>query len=111
MCDKTSMANHFMGTMPRIVFAVAPIGGFVLWRLTIYQAPIDPHKPIITYLVIVILFIDYVSEDYLTSFEVAVTDIFGLHLHKEHSLSIAAFLAPAIWIAGAVLLLKRLKFK
>lgn len=102
-----SMAYNFMGKVPGIIFAVASIGGFILWRFTTYQTPIDPHKVIIPYLVTVILFIVHVYEEYLTDFEVAVTDIFGFHVPEEYFLSIAAFLAPAMWIAGAVLLFKR----
>lgn len=101
------MAYHLMGKVPAIVFAVASIGGFVLWRFTTYQTPIDPHKVIIPYLVTIILFIIHVYEEYLTDFEVAVTDIFGLHVPEEYFLSIAAFFAPAMWIAGAILLLRR----
>ncbi len=105
-----SMAYHFMGKVPGIVFAVASIGGFVLWRYTTYQTPINPHKVIVPYLVTVILFIVHVYEEYLTDFEVAVTDIFGFHVQEQVFMTIAAFMAPAMWILGAILLLKKTQF-
>lgn len=105
-----SMAYHFMGKAPGIVFAVASIGGFVLWRFTTYKTPIDPHKVIIPYLVTIILFIIHVYEEYLTNFEVAVTDIFGFHVQEQVFMTIAAFMAPAMWILGAILLLKKTQF-
>lgn len=105
-----NMAYHFMGQVPGIVFAVASIGGFVLWRFTTYQTPIDPHKVIIPYLVTVMLFIIHVYEEYLTDFEVAVTDIFGFHVQEQVFMTIAAFMGPAMWILGAILLLKKTQF-
>tara|TARA_R110000782_G_scaffold27256_6_gene69128 strand:- start:2387 stop:2956 length:570 start_codon:yes stop_codon:yes gene_type:complete len=105
-----SMAYHFMGMVPGIVFAVASIGGLILWRFTTYQTPIDPHKVIIPYLVTIVLFIIHVYEEYLTDFEVAVTDIFGFHVQEQVFMSIAAFLGPVLWISGAILLLKRTQF-
>ncbi len=105
-----SMAYYFMGKVPGIVFAVASIGGFVLWRFTTYQTPIDPLKVIIPYLVTVILFIIHVYEEYLTDFEVAVTDIFGFHVQEQVFMTIAAFMAPAMWVLGAILLLKETQF-
>ncbi len=102
-----SMAYFLMGKIPAVVFSVASIGGFVLWLFTTYKTPIDPLRVIIPYLFTVILFIIHVYEEYLTDFEVAVTDIFGFHVPEENFLTIAAFLAPAMWVAGAILLLKK----
>ena len=104
------LAYHFMGKVPGIVFFVASVGGFVLWRCTTYKTPIDPLKVIIPYLLTIILFILHVYEEYLTEFEVAVTDIFGFHLQEQVFLTIAAFMGPAMWIAGAILLLKKTQF-
>ncbi len=105
-----SMAYNFMGKVPAIVFTVASAGGFVLWRFTTYKTPIDPHKVIIPYLITIILFILHVYEEYLTDFEVAVTDIFGFHVQEQVFMTIAAFMAPAMWITGAILLLKKTQF-
>ena len=105
-----SLAYHFMGKVPGIVFFVASAGGFVLWRFTTYKTPIDPLKVIIPYLLTIILFILHVYEEYLTEFEVAVTDIFGFHVQEQVFLTIAAFMGPAMWIAGAILLLKKTQF-
>lgn len=105
-----SMAYHFMGKVPGIVFFVASVGGYILWRFTTYKTPIDPLKVIIPYLVTIILFILHVYEEYLTDFEVAVTDIFGFHVQEQVFMTIAAFIGPAMWITGAILLLKKTLF-
>ena len=105
-----SMAYNFLGKIPGVVFFVASVGGFILWRFTTYQTPIDPLKVIIPYLATIILFIIHVYEEYLTDFQVAITDIFGFHVNEETFLTIAAFMAPAMWIAGAILLLKKTQF-
>ena len=104
------MAYNCLGKAPAIVFTVASVGGFVLWLFTTYKTPIDPLKVIIPYLATVILFIIHVYEEYLTDFEVAVTDIFGFHMQEQVFLTIAAFMAPAMWITGAILLLKKTQF-
>ena len=55
----------------------------------------------------VILFIIHVYEEYLTDFEGLVTDISGIHVLERDFLTVAAFIAPVLWLTGAVLLLKR----
>ena len=104
------MAYNFLGKIPAVVFSVASIGGFILWLFTTYKTPINPHKVIIPYLVTVILFIMHVYEEYLTDFEVAITDIFGFHVNEPTFLTIAAFLGPILWITGAILILKKTQF-
>jgi hypothetical protein len=98
-----------LGKLPAIVFSVASIGGFILWLVTTYRTPINPSKIIIPYLFTVILFIIYVYEEYLTDFEVAMTDITGFHVLEQNFLTIAAFAAPIIWLTGAILLIKQLQ--
>lgn len=105
-----SIAYNYLGKIPAVVFSVASIGGFILWLFTTYKTPINPHKVIIPYLVTVILFIIHVFEEYLTDFEVAITDIFGFHVQEPTFLTIAAFMAPAMWILGAILILKKTQF-
>ncbi len=103
-----TLVATLMGTVPAIVFSVAFGGGLVLWLATTYRTPIDPLKVIVPYLLTVIFFIIHVYEEYLTDFEVAMTDITGFHVLERDFLTIAAFLAPVIWLAGAVLLLKKI---
>ena len=91
-----SIAYILMGKIPAIIFSVASVGGLVLWLFTTYKTPIDPFKVIIPYLVTVIFFILHVYEEYLTDFEIAITDIFGFHVPEENFLTVAAFLAPAM---------------
>jgi hypothetical protein len=72
-----------LGTIPAVVFGVASIGGFVLWLASTYRTPVDRGKVIIPYLFAVILFIVHVYEEYLTDFEVAMTDITGFHVLEK----------------------------
>jgi hypothetical protein len=90
--------------------AVVPlfIGGFVLWRLTTYRTQVDPHKIIIPYLLTVILFIAHVYEEY-QGFIKGYPDVLKgiVKLNLDMLLTFAAFLAPILWLTGAVMLLKR----
>ena len=96
-----------LGKLPALVFAFASIGGFVLWLLTTYQTPIDTQKVIIPYLFTIILFIVHVYEEYITDFEVAMTDITGFHILEKNFLTVAAFVAPVLWLIGAILVIKK----
>jgi len=101
------MALVLLGTIPAIVFAVASIGGFVLWLFTTFTTPIDTTKVIVPYLLAILLFIVHVYEEYVTDFEVAMTDITGFHMLERDFLTVAAFVAPILWITGAILIIKR----
>ncbi len=96
-----------MGAIPAAVFSVAFGGGVLLWLLTTYRTPVDPNKVIVPYLFAILLFIVHVYEEYGTDFEVAMTDITGFHVLEKKFLTFAAFLAPCLWILGAILLLKK----
>ena len=102
------MALTFLGKLPALIFAIASVGGFILWLFTTFKTPIDPQKVIIPYLFTIILFIVHVYEEYITNFEVALTDITGFHILERNFLSIAAFIVPILWLSGAILLLKRM---
>ncbi len=104
------LAFFLMGILPAIVFTVAFGGGFILWVFTTYKTPVNPHNVIIPYLFAILLFIVHVYEEYITDFEGLVTDITGFHVLEKNFLTIAAFLAPIIWIGGAILLLKKIQF-
>ena len=101
------MALVMLGTLPAVVFSVASIGGFILWMFTTYKTPIDTQKIIIPYLLTIIFFIIHVYEEYVTDFEVAITDITGFHMLEKNFLTVAAFLAPVLWITGAILIIKK----
>ncbi len=101
------MALVMLGTLPAVVFSVASIGGFILWMFTIYRTPIDTQKIIVPYLLTIIFFIIHVYEEYVTDFEVAITDITGFHMLEKNFLTVAAFLAPVLWITGAILIIKK----
>ena len=96
-----------LGRIPAVVFSVASIGGFILWMATTYRTPIDTQKVIVPYLLTIILFILHVYEEYITDFEVAMTDITGFHMLERNFLTVAAFVAPLLWLVGAILLIKK----
>lgn len=99
---------NLMGPIPTIVFTIPLGGGLVLWLKTTYRIQVDPLKLIVPYLLTMIFFIIHVYEEYLTDFEVAMTDISGFHVLEQDFLTITAFLGPVIWLSGAILLLKRI---
>lgn len=101
------MGFVLLGKIPALVFAIATMGGFVLWLFTTFQTPIDTTKVIVPYLWTIILFIVHVYEEYLTDFEVAMTDITGFHILEQKFLTVAAFFAPIFWIIGAILIIKQ----
>lgn len=101
------MALVLLGKVPAVIFSVASIGGFILWMFTTYRTPIDTQKVIVPYLLTIIFFVIHVYEEYVTDFEVAITDIFGFHMLEKNFLTVAAFGAPIIWIVGAILIIKK----
>ena len=102
-----SMAFFFLGLLPAIIFGIASVGGFVLWMLTTYRTPIDTEKLIVPYLFTIMLFICHVYEEYVTHFNMVMTDITGFHMLERDFLTIAAFIAPVMWVGGAILIIKR----
>jgi hypothetical protein len=90
-----------------VLFSVAFIGGFSLWLLTTHRTPIEPQAVIVPYLVTVIAFIVHVSEEYVAHVETYLAVLSGMPVTQSSFLAIAAFVAPVIWLLGAVLILKR----
>ena len=101
------LGYSLMGLVPAIIFTVAFGGGVALWLATTYKTQVDPLKIIVPYLLTIIFFIIHVYEEYITDFEVAMTDITGFHVLEKNFLTVAAFMGPVIWLTGAILLLKR----
>lgn len=97
----------FLGKVPAIIFSTASIGGFILWMFTTYKTPVETKKIVIPYLLTVIFFIVHVYEEYITDFEVAMTQITGFHMLEQNFLTIAAFAAPVLWLSGAILIIKK----
>ena len=93
-----------------VLFSVAFIGGLVLWLLTTFRAPIDPHTIIVPYLVTVILFVVHVYEEFASHVEHHLARLSGLQVTQTDFLIIAAFSGPIVWLLGAVMLLKRWAF-
>jgi hypothetical protein len=100
---------HLLG-FPAGLFCTTFVGGFVIWLLTTYRAAIDFDKIIVVYLLTVILFIIHVYEEFWSHIENVMTRLTGLHVTQQNFLTIAAFIAPVLWLTGALLALKRLHF-
>jgi hypothetical protein len=97
-----------LSIVPAVVFTIPLVGGLVLWLATTYKTQVDPLKLIVPYLLTMIFFIIHVYEEYITDFEVAMTDISGVHVLERDFLTIIVFLGPVVWLSGAILLLKRI---
>jgi hypothetical protein len=91
------------------LFSVTFVGGFAVWFLTTFRADIDPHRFLKPYLLSVILFIGHVYEEYVAHIELALGRIMHIDLTQPEFLTVAAFSAPIIWLAGALLVLVELR--
>lgn len=105
-----TLAWMTMGRLPLIIFGFAFGGGFVLYLATLWRKRFEATRVIIPYLLTVMLFILHVGEEYLTDFEVTVSKINGAPVSETGFMLIAAFLAPMMWIGGAIAILKGWRF-
>ncbi len=95
---------------PAGLFCTAFAGGFVLWIATTYGTPIDAHAIIASHLLTVVFFIIHVYEEFWSHIETVMTRLTGLNVTQQDFLTIAAFIAPILWLAGAILALKGWQF-
>lgn len=95
---------------PAGLFSTTFGGGLVVWLATTYRVPVDPEKLILPHLVTVMLFIVHVYEELVSHIELFMSRLTGLHVSQQDFLTIAAFIAPIIWLAGAVMMLRRWHF-
>jgi hypothetical protein len=91
---------------PAVLMSAAFVGGLVLWLLTTYRAPVEPQAIIGPYLLTVILFIVHVAEEYVSHIERSLSAISGVAVSQSDFLAVAAFAAPIVWLAGAVMTLR-----
>lgn len=96
-----------LGPLPAIVFTVAFGGGFVLYIFTSWKTPFDTSKVLVPYLLTVAFFIAHVFEEYLTGFEKLVSQISGAEVTQWKFLMVAGFIAPIVWVIGAILIFKQ----
>jgi hypothetical protein len=92
--------------LPAVLFSIALLGGLAVWAATTLRAPVEPERIIVPYLVTVCLFLAHVLEEYLTHVEQLLSTISGHTITQTNFLLLAAFFAPAFWVAGAALLLR-----
>lgn len=95
---------------PASLFCTAFIGGFALWIPTVCRRPIDPHRILMPHIVAVILFVIHVYEEYRGHIEIFMSKLTGIDVTQTNFLTIAAFIAPVIWLTGLVLALRRWQF-
>lgn len=105
-----SIGYVLLGGIPAVVFTVAFGGGLFLYMATVWRRPIDSLNAIVPYLLTVMLFILHVYEEYVTDFEGVVSQLVGRPVPEANFLAFAAFLAPFLWVGGAVMLVKRWAF-
>jgi hypothetical protein len=99
-----------LGAIPAVVFAVAFGGGFFLYMATTWRTQFDTRKIIVPYLLTVMFFIVHVFEEYVTKFENVISALAGQPIPEANFLYVAAFLAPFLWVGGAIMLIKQWAF-
>ena len=62
------------------------------------------------HIVAVIFIVIHVYEEYRGHIEIFMTKLTGIDVTQTNFLTIAAFIAPVIWLSGLVLALRRLQF-
>jgi len=95
---------------PAGLFCTAFVGGFVLWFLTLRRHPIDPHKVLTPHLLAVMFFVVHVYEEFRGHIETFMSRLTGLDVTQANFLTIAAFIAPVIWLSGLIMALRRWQF-
>ena len=95
------------GRVPALVFSMALVGGLIFWLATTAKVQVDPQKIIVPYLLAVVLFIVHVNEEYRNNFAAYITNWTGFHLTEKNFLTVSAFVAPILWLTGAILVLMR----
>lgn len=96
-----------LGKIGPIVIGGAGTGGFVLYLKTGYKCNFDTSKVIIPYLLAVVFFIIHVYEEYYFGFNQIATQLSGREVSQQSFLTFAGFFAPAMWVTGAILIIKR----
>jgi|GEM_PF-476209 len=96
-----------MGLTPTLVIGGAAFCGLLMYLKTSFRAHFDTMKVIVPYLMSVVFFIIHVYEEYVFGFEKVVAALNGHPFTQFKLLTMAGFLAPAAWIIGAILIIKR----
>jgi hypothetical protein len=105
-----TVATTVLGPIPGIVFLVAFGGGLVLYVATTWRTEFDTAKIIVPYLLTILLFMVHTYEEYLMHFDVTVSQMAGRTVTQSGMLAIIAWMAPILWVGGAILLIKRWAF-
>jgi hypothetical protein len=83
-----------------VLFSAAFVGGFVVWIATTHRTPIDAKRIIVPYLVLVIIFVILVQEEYVTHIEVSLSELSGFSVTQGQFPAIAAFSARSSGLSG-----------
>ena len=95
---------------PAGLFCTAFVGGFVLWVPTLRRNPIDPARILVPHLIAVILFVIHVYEEFRGHIEIFMSKFAGINVTQTNFQTIAAFIAPVIWLTGLLFALRRWQF-
>lgn len=96
-----------LGKIGPIVIGGAGALGFLFYLKTGYKYRFDTSKIIVSYLLAVVFFILHVYEEYIFGFEHIVSGISNSAVSQKDFLTFAGFFAPAMWVTGAILILKK----
>ncbi len=103
-----ALFSYFLlGITGPIIIGGAGTGGFILYLKTGYKYRFDTSKIIVSYLLSVVFFIIHVYEEYIFGFEHIVSDLSHSHVSQQSFLTFAGFFGPAMWVSGAILIIKR----
>lgn len=110
ICVIVAIGYVMLGPVPAVVFAVAFGGGLVLYVRTAWRTQFDTRKVIVPYLLTVMLFLVHTYEEYLTDFELLASRLSGQTVAEADFLFVVGWLAPFVWIGGAIMLIKQWAF-
>lgn len=105
-----TIAYFIFGPIPAGVFVVAFGGGFVFYVATAWRAEFDTMKVIVPYMLTVVFFMIHTYEEYVTDFAGLVSRLSGHELSERNVITFVGWIAPIMWTAGAILLIKRWSF-
>ena len=100
---------RFLG-FPAGLFCAAFVGGFVIWVPTLRRQPIDPLRILMPHIIAVILFVIHVYEEFRGHIEIFMSKLTGIDVTQANFLTIAAFIAPVIWLTGLAMAMRRWQF-
>jgi len=110
ICAIVTFCFFYLGLIPAVVFFTAFGGGLVLYMRTAWRTRFDSAKVIIPYLLTTLFFMVHTYEEYVTGFDQTVSRLAGYTIPQSNLLTVIAWVAPIIWVSGAIMLIKQWAF-